>query len=193
MTCKDVSLEKFLNTSRAEFQFLVSRFGFQEIGAEDQYNPYKLNFIRNDLIISIEGIHYGSSAMILIKDKNDRTLSPINLNPNFIPLDKQSAKTLQKTSGQSDEIALAAKLLREHGTELLKGNFAVFEEAYARKQNAWAQYDERRLFGNAIQEAVAAYNQEEWQTVVSLLEPYESNLSKKMAKKLAYARSRPRF
>ena len=190
MTNKNESLEKFLDTCRTEFHFLVAKYGFQEISEKCQYNPYKLSFIREDIIISIEGIQYGSAALILIKDKNDRTLGPGNLAPNFVPLDKKSMKSIQKASGQSDEIALNAQLLLEHGTELLEGNFAVFEAAFARKEKAWQQYKERKSFGIAIQDAVAAYNQEEWHTVVSLLEPYENTLSEKMAKKLAYAQSR---
>ena len=189
MTDKNASLEKFLDTCRTEFQFLVVKYGFQEISEVGQYNPYKLSFIRDDIIISIEGIHYGSSALILIRDKNGRKLTPGNLDPNFVPLDKQSMKSIQKTSGQSDEIALDARLLLEHGTELLEGDFTVFEEAFARKEKAWQQYKERRSFGITIQDAVAAYNQEEWHTVVTLLEPYERNLSKKMEKKLTYAKS----
>lgn len=188
MTNKNASLEKFLDTCRTEFQFLVTKFGFQEISEKNKYNSYTLSFIREDLLISIEGIHYGSAALILIKDKKDRVLSPLNLDPNFVPLDKQSAKSIQKTSGQSGDIQLAAQLLLEHGTELLEGNFRVFEEAYARKEKAWQQYEERRMFGIAIQEAVAAYDQGEWHTVVSLLEPHEGNLSKKMVQKLSHAR-----
>jgi hypothetical protein len=188
MTSKNASLEKFLDTCRTEFEFLVTEFGFQEISEKVQHNPYKLSFFRDDLLISIEGIHYGSAALILIRDRNDRVLSPANLDPKFVPLDKQSAKSIQKTSGQSDDIQLAARLLREHGTELLEGNFTVFEEAYARKEKAVQQYEERRMFGIAIQQAVAAYEQGEWHTVVTLLEPHESSLSKKMVKKLSHAR-----
>lgn len=191
MTENHPALEKFLNTCRTEFRFLVTDFGFQEykVSRKEYANPFKLSFIRDDLEISIEGIHYGSAAMVLLTDKKKRVLAPRNLDPVFNPLDRKTVRTLQKANGQTEEIAQEARLLLEHGRDLLNGDFSVFENAFARKTQAWAEYEKRREFGIATQEAVKAYDEGKWQDVIELLEPHEPNLSKKMAKKLAFARS----
>ena len=191
MTENHPALEKFLNTCRTEFQFLITDFGFQEFqGPKKEFaNPFRLCFVRDDLEISIEGIHYGSAAMVLLTDNKHRVLGPRNLDPAFNPLDKKAVKALPKANGQTEEIAQAARLLLEHGRDLLNGDFSVFERAFARKTQVWAEYGKRSAFGIAVQEAVAAYDEEKWQDVVNLLEPHEANLSKKMAKKLAFARS----
>lgn len=72
MTENNLALEKFLNTCRAEFRFLITEFGFQEFNGpkEEFVNRFKLYFVRDDLEIAIEGIHYGSAAMVLITDRS---------------------------------------------------------------------------------------------------------------------------
>ena len=191
MTENNSALEKFLNTCRTEFRFLITDFGFQELKEPKKAfsNPFKLCFVRDDLEVSIEGIHYGSAAMVLLTDKKQRTVSPRNLDPAFNPFGKKTVKALPKTNGQTDEIVQEARLLLEHGRDLLNGDFSVFDRAFDRKKQVWAEYEKRNAFGVAIQEAVAAYDEGKWRDVVLLLEPHEPNLSKKMAKKLAFARS----
>jgi len=191
MTENNPALEKFLNTCQTEFQFLITDFGFKEFyGLREAFdNPFKFYFVRDDLEISIEGIHYGSAAMVLLTDKKHRVLGVRDLDPQFDPFDKKDGKSLQKSTGQTDDIVHEARLLLKHGRELLNGDFLVFERAFARKGQAWAGYGKRRAFGIAVQEAVAAYNEGRWQVVVDLLEPHEPNLSKKMAKKLVFART----
>ena len=191
MTENNPALEKFLNTCRTEFRFLITDFGFKEFyGLREEFdNPFKLYFVRDDLEISIEGIHYGSAAMVLLTDKKHRVLGARNLDPKFSPFDKKSVKTLQRSKSQAEDIAQEARLLLAYGRELLKGDFSVFERALERKAQAWAGYGKRSAFGIAVQEAVAAYDEGKWQVVVDLLESHEPNLSKRMAKKLAFART----
>jgi hypothetical protein len=191
MTENNPALEKFLNTCRTEFRFLITDFGFKEhYGLRGKFdNPFTLYFVRDDLEISVEGIHYGSAAMVLMTDKKHRVLGVRNLDPEFNPFDKKRVKAVQQTRGQTEDIAQEARLLLEYGRELLKGDFSIFERAFERKAQAWAEYGKRSAFGIAIQEAVAAYDEGKWQVVVGLLEPHESNLPKRIAKKLAFART----
>lgn len=185
------SLEIFLDTCRTEFRYLVTEFGFQEFnGPKEEFaNPFKVSYVRDDLEISIEGIHYGSAAMVLITDKKRRVIGVRNLDPKFNPFDKQSIKAQPRATGQTNEIVQEARLLLKLGRELLDGDFSVFERAFDRKSQAGAEYEKRRALGIAIQEAVAAYEEGKWQVVVDLLEPHEFSLSKKMAKMLAFART----
>ena len=156
---------------------------------EEFDNPFKLSFVRDDLEISIEGVHYGTAATVSISDKKHRVLGVRNLDPKFNPFDRQSVNDQPRTTGQTNEIVQEARLLLEFGRELLEGDFSVFERVFDRKSQAWTEYEQRRVFGVAIQEAVTAYEEGKWQVVVDLLEPHELRLSKKMAKKLAFART----
>ncbi len=191
MTKENPALEKFLETCRTEFQFLVTDYGFHEsIGQKDRYsNPFKLCFVRDDLEICIEGIHYGFGAMVWISDKRLRKIGVRNLDPQFDPFDKKSVQDMNTATNQTDAIAEEVRLLIRYGKELLNGDFSVFERAFDRKSQALAEYEQRRAFGVAIQEAITAYDEGKWQVVVDLLEPHEVSLSKKMAKKLAFART----
>jgi len=91
------SLEKFLDTCRTEFRYLATEFGFKEFnGPREEFdNPFKLSFVRDDLEISIEGIHYGTAATVSISDKKHRVLGVRNLDPKFNPFDKQSVNDHQ--------------------------------------------------------------------------------------------------
>jgi len=190
MSNVDSSSIKFKEICRNEFQFLILEHDFREATDESEVSPfggrcgsakYSVCFVRHDLAIQIDGAGYGSSADIAIVDRMSRSISPYHLIPSHKKIDG-------RVVGQAEKIAQVARVLREYGIELLKGNHEVFEVVCERLEGARQLYEERRLFGIAIQEAVAAFIVEDWQTVVRLLEPYEGALSKKMAKKLAHAK-----
>lgn len=187
------AIENFKNICRNEFGYLLSEFGFHEddtpLGEFD--NEFQIRFIRHDLTIVIESIHYGSSTMIYIQDKNYRQISPILLKPDFQP--SLGKRPKPKVTSQEEEIKEEAQLLLQYGTELLKGDFAVFERAFEKTRKAWAGYESRRQYGVSVQEAVDAFKNHDWAKVIDLLEPYEDKISKKMAKKLNIARENLRL
>ena len=186
------SLDEFKHICRTELQYLVTDFGFRESpeAADQSSNPVRMQFVRDDLTVTVEGIQYGTAALMVLQDKRDRLLSVNQLTSQSDPLNRRSAKSKHHRSNQTEDIQRNAKLLKEYGTELLSGDFAVFERAIARLETANIEYQRRRELGIADQKAVAAFRQEEWQEVVELLEPREATLSKAMAKRLTLARSR---
>lgn len=184
----DPAIKKFKNLCLNEFGYLLSEFGFHEddtpLGEFD--NEFQIRFIRHDLTIFIEGIHYGSSTMIYIQDKKHREISPILLKPDFQP--SLGKRPKPKVTSQEEEMKKEARLLLQYGTELLKGDFSVFERAFEKTRKAWAGYESRRQHGVSVQKAVDAFRNHDWGKVIKLLEPYEDKMSKKMTKKLNTAR-----
>lgn len=191
MTTGNLTLDEFKDLCRTELGFLVINYGFREIpsGPDESANPFRVQFVRDDLTVTVEGIHYGRAAMLTIQDNIGRRIVPRILDPTFT-LYPPKPVARKRPRGQASEIRLYASELKTLGNELLEGDFTAFERAIARKNAAWAEYEARRKFGTAIQEAVAAYRLQQWPRVIHLLEPFEADLSKAMGRKLAEARGR---
>lgn len=190
---KQQAIEKFKSVCRNEFDFLLTEFGFREdntpLGEFD--NEFQIRFIRNDLTIVVEGIHYGSAAMVYLYDSNDRKIFPILLMPGFQSFPSKRPKS--KPSDQIEDIKKEAQMLYQYGIELLKGDFSVFEHAYSKAETAYIEYESRRQFGIAEQRAITAFKKQEWSKVIEALEPYENKISSRMAKKLNIARENHRL
>ncbi len=192
MTERKLTLSEFKDLCRSALDFLVTDYGFQESpdGSDpNDANPFRVQFTRDDLTVTVEGIHYGDAAMLYIQDSLGRRIVPRELDPAGarFPLKPVRSKV---QIGQADEIRLHASKLKTLGVELLQGDFTAFERAIARREAARADYERRQALGIAIQEAVAAYRLQQWSRVIELLEPLEDSLSKAMGKKLAKARDR---
>jgi hypothetical protein len=186
------SLAEFEDACRAHFEFLVRDHGFREDhrAKHPNANPFLVAFVRDDLEVTIEGIHWGDAALVLLRDKIGRTLGPLNLDPEFEPLKRSGRAHVKRAPSQIEDIARQAQLLRVHGASMLKGDTASWEAAIARVEAAKAAYQLRRERGIAMQEAIAAYRREDWREVVRLLGPHEADLPKTLEKKLAHARGR---
>ncbi|HAV78137.1 MAG TPA: hypothetical protein DCX53_12380 [Anaerolineae bacterium] len=189
----DPAIENFKNICRNEFSYLLTEYGFQEEDAtlREFENEFQIRFVRPDLTVVIEGIHYGSAATVYLYDSKKRKTFPRLLNPDFQPFPSKRIK--RKMTSQEEEIKEESQLLLLYGTDLLKGDFSSFERALEKTQIFWAKYKSRRQFGVAEQEAVEAYRNQDWTKVVEALEPYEEKISKKMGKKLNIARENLRL
>lgn len=181
------TLEEFKALCRAELGWLITEYGFREAEEDTSpfANPFKVQFVRDDLIVSVEGIHWGTAAMFSIRNRQGRSIGVRALDPTFVPLAKTNRPP---PPGQAAEIVYNARLLRTLGTRLLGGDFSAFEEAAARIDAAWAELGRRSQLSVAIEKAVAAFRLEQWARVIELLEPHEAEISPRMAKKLAVAR-----
>ena len=182
------AIEKFKDICRNEFGYLLKDFGFHEIDypPSEFENKFKIRFVRNDFTVIIEGIHYGTAAMVYLQDLKGRKIFPRLLNPDFQPNPSKKAK--YKPTSQLEDIKEEARLLHQYGASLLRGDFAVFESALEKRRLAWAGYEDRSNFGIAVQEAVEAFKNQDWFKIVKSLEPYENRISSRMAKKLKTAR-----
>jgi hypothetical protein len=183
------ALEQFKALCRAELGWLITEYGFREAEEDTSpfANPFKVQFVRDDLIVSVEGIHWGTAAMFRIHNRQGRPIGVRELDPTFVPLAKTNRPP---PPGQAAEIVYSARLLRTLGTRLLGGDFSAFEEAAARIDAAWAELDRRSQSSVAIEKAVAAFRLEQWAQVVALLAPHEAEISPRMARKLAVARQK---
>ena len=182
------AVENFKNICRSEFSYLLADFGFREVDIPpgEFENEFKIRFVRHDLTIVVEGIHYGTAAMVYLRDPRGREIFPILLKPDFRPLTSKRPKP--KLTSQIEEIKEEAQLLYQYGMDLLKGDFSIFERTLEKRRRAWAEYEARSEFGIAVQEAVEAFRNQDWSKVVKSLAPYEDRISPRMTKKLKTAR-----
>ncbi len=182
------AVENFKNICRSEFGYLITDFGFREIDypLSEFENEFKIRFVRHDFTVIVEGIHYGTAATVVLQDLKGQRIFPRLLNPDFQP--NPSKKVRYKTTSQSEDIKEEARLLHQYGMDLLKGDLSVFERALEKRKTARAEYEGRRKFGVAVQEAVEAFKNQDWLNVVKSLEPYEERISPKLAKKLKAAK-----
>lgn len=182
------AIENFKYICRNEFGYLLRDFGFQEIEypPSEFKNEFKIRFVRNDFTVIVEGIHYGMAATVDLQDMKGRKIFPRLLNPDFQPNPGKTPKF--KSTSQEEDIKEEARLLYKYGMDLLKGNFVVFERAFEKRRLSRAEYQNRRNFGIAVQEAVEAFKNRDWLKVIKSLEPYEDRISPKMARKLKSAR-----
>lgn len=187
---KGLTLEEFKSVCRAELNWLVTEYGFQEDKAQPVNpfaNPFTVQFVRDDLTVVVEGINWGSHVLFRIRDRHGRTIGVRALNPDFVP----PVKPIRRApKGQAAEIVHDAQLLRVLGTKLLEGNLAVFEDAIDRIEAARVERENRAQLPMAVEKAVAAFRLEQWPRVIELLEPHEAELSPRMGKKLATARQK---
>lgn len=183
------TLSEFQETCRTQLSYLVSKYGFVEDIPEEETgdNPFKVRFLRDDLLIVVEGMNYGQTATLTIFDHNGRKIWPsLLIDPDHEPRSKDSLRR----GGQLEQITQEAQCLLEYGQGLLVGDLSVMNVALARLEERWADHQARRKFGIAVQEGVKAYDQENWPRVIALLAPHETELSPRMAKKLEIARQK---
>jgi len=183
-----LAIENFKNICRNEFGYLLTDFGFREVAMPpgEFENEFKIRFVRQDLAVIVEGIHYGTAVMVYLQDGKGRQIPPMLLKPDFRPNYGKTPKG--KMTTQAEEIKVNAQLLVQYGIDLLKGDFSAFERAIEKRTTAWSEYEAHSKFGVAEQDAVAAYKNQDWSKVVKSLEPYEDKISPRMAKKLKEAR-----
>lgn len=185
---KEAAIDEFKNICRSEFDYLLTEFGFQEDTSPlgEFENEFQIRFVRHDLTVIAEGIHHGSAAVVYLQDSQKRWITPIQLKPDFQPNPSKTPKP--KPTSQSDDIKEEARLLLQYGMGLLNGDFSGFERALDKTKTAWEEYESRRRFGVAEQEAVAAFKNGDWSRGIDALQPYENQLSARMLKKLNEAR-----
>jgi hypothetical protein len=136
---KAPNLDEFKNQCRTEFEFLINDFGFKEqkLSLDNHKNEFIIEFVRDDLQVIIEGVSYGSVAIVFLRNSKGRGIWIEYLDPKFQPFIQR------KTDGQLEDIRRQAILLREYGLELLKGDYSVLESAFKRGEAATKEYKNR--------------------------------------------------
>ncbi len=168
----------------------------KEISTRQQVSPKYLEHLLGSLrsaglARSVRGARGGYTLtrppdQISLREIYQVSIGIDSLDPNDKPFSGQPWKPKSRADSQTEDIVKQSGVLREYREDLLNGGLGIPDDAIRQREAKPNAYEERRSFGTAIQGAVAANEEEKWQTVVDLLEPYEAELSKEMMKWLHY-------
>lgn len=184
------SLEEFLAVARAEFSY-VADYGFSEVlrPQDGCVTAYAILFERGDWRLEVEGLGYGFSADVVIVSPDGRQAGFGHLVPEAF----RSAHREGLGLGQLGEVRFSALCLKTLGESFLNGDLSLFDELWVLAQKAIESdrdYWKNRHMECAINEAAAAFRNNRFADVVSLLSPHESLLPPAQAAKLELARRR---
>lgn len=117
--------EYFRDAILREFEFLESAFNLKNVSSEYESAQFMVCYKSDTVQVIVEGINWGESARVAVGSCIDFQ--------NFDLYDLVKAKTGEyptiKSSVTLDQIAqlpLLAVLLKEHGKQVLSGDFTVF-------------------------------------------------------------------
>jgi hypothetical protein len=116
MTNKNPSLEEFISLARSEFSYLVSDFGYMELGSTQ--NPFEVRFQKDDIEICVEGISYGFGANVMLKCRGK--LMP------FWALARARGYFYEPPSGQLNQVRACAALLLQCARDVIDGDMSAF-------------------------------------------------------------------
>lgn len=189
------SLAEFQSACSTAFSFLVASHGFRQVRpkAPRYENPFEAHFERDGWRIIVCGLSYGFALGLDIRSPDGRVASFGHL----VPSDQQHAMRQEFPRGQLGDIACAAKCLRDFGDQIIRGNWAAFDEIERRHRNhvvashdAWKrQMDDARV-SRAVEAADDAFRLKKYNEVVTALDPVESLLTSTQRKKLEIAKKR---
>ena len=184
------TLDEFLACCRAEFEFLVSEFGFEQLAEPREYNDFSMRFRKGEQEVYILGENWGESASCeLVRGKDE--LYYAFLLPAAV---RQARGGKRRVLGQLEQIRAIAGYVRNHASDFLRGDFVRFDAALAewRRMTAprpitEAQREERRRASD-VSLAGHASTRGDHAEVVRLLEPHASALSARQKRMLDEAR-----
>jgi hypothetical protein len=115
-THKNPSLEEFLSVARSEFSYLVSDFGYTELGSTR--NPFEVRFQKDEIEICVEGINYGFAASVMLKCRGK--LMPL------WALARARDYSDEPPGGQLNQVRACAALLLQCGRDVIDGDMSAF-------------------------------------------------------------------
>ena len=125
------SLEDFLCTARREFGFLTSEFGYTEQPDTRKHpNPFCVCYASSFATVIVEGINWGFGIQVMLN-----CLAPAARFPSRVPLwaivELRAPHEGETVSGQLEQLAREAFLLRTYAVDVLRGDFTSFPAAKA--------------------------------------------------------------
>ena len=115
----------FQDAARREFRFLESDFSLKNVSSESKSEQFMVRYKSDTVQVIVEGINWGENARVALG-------SCIGFQ-NFDLYDLVKAKTGEypatesiATLNQTAQLPLLAMLLKEHGEQVLNGDFTIF-------------------------------------------------------------------
>ena len=139
------TLEEFISTTRKEFSFLVSDYGYAEAPTDNDENIFLVKFENRQVRVSIEGINYGFGVQVMLTNmaagKNEVAEVPL-----WVVVELIEPDGIKPVSGQLQELTVLSEALETYGSDILNGDFSVFPDAYKLMMEIANQEEpERRL------------------------------------------------
>lgn len=189
------SLAEFRKACLSDFAFLTSTYGFRHLPspAERYSDPFSVHFEKDGWKIVVRGLSYGFALDLEVHSPDGRHGSFGVL----IPKGKAMEARQEYQRGQLGDISSAARCLREHGEDLLRGDWSRFEEIdrFNREirratRDAWEKEQKEAPLRHALEEADEAFRRQDYRAVVDALSPYAEVLSPTQRKKLELAKKK---
>jgi hypothetical protein len=117
------TLEEFLRSCRAEFQFLVDDFGFREVPCSAERERFCVRFAKEHVSLEIRGEGYGTTAACHLSCADKGSLSLIDLVPESA---RPSRSRKRDRMGQLDHVREWGELAREHARDFFGGDASRF-------------------------------------------------------------------
>jgi hypothetical protein len=123
------TLREYLAEVKLQFGFLEEEFGFTEIPNDPNENPFLIKFLKYPVQVGVEGVSWGVGVQVMLLNlaNNDHKGSRI---PLWAVERLRGTDPDEEISGQLQQLAIASKVLRGCASDILKGDFSVFPEAY---------------------------------------------------------------
>ena len=199
MTTNSPSLGEFKETVRDAFAYLGREFAFREADlpvSHLEVNPFIVSFANGTTLVQVEGISWGFAAQVTLGpagSSDEHTTVPLwavikHRRPELY-------EELTKSPGQLAAVRDYARALREVATDVLRGDFSVFDAARAIVEAQGVQLREiqrqESRDGNyraAVTAATDAFRIRDFGRVVELLRPHMELLTPAERARLSYAR-----
>jgi len=186
------SLEEFLACCDVECEFLVREYGFERLAEPREFNEFSVRFRKGDLEVHVYGENWGEAASCdLVKGGEELFLGLL------VPAaERQTPKRRRRGPGpgQLAQIRVIATRLKQHASDVLRGDFARFDAALAewkritRPREVTQAHRLERQRQQALTAAGHASKRGDHAEVVRLLEPYADGLSPRQRRMLDAAR-----
>ena len=140
------ALQHFKSVCEKEFNYLIEEYGFRSspLPSGKFVNEFQFRLTNEVLTLVVEGISYGMDAMISIQDNFGRSVSIGSLLPGWEPFAKRKRVKKKHQLNQDQQIAQAAKQLKEHGQDVLGGNLERFNNIGDRINNIMSRFKDQR-------------------------------------------------
>lgn len=175
---------------RTLFGFLVKDFGCVELPLR---NRFEIRYANSTTLVIIQSEREGPWVGI------DRSDKPRNEENGELPLwvimaiRESSCRVSVANRPMIDKFLDFARVIPECAADLMNGDFSIRPsviEFCDRKRIASASWEKNMYLLSAISKADEAFRNKDFANVVNILKPYEADLTKAQAAKLAFAKSR---
>lgn len=166
---------------RNEFTAILIHFGLKEIEAHDGYIKFNKKTI--SVVFSYDYNRGKDLDFYITTDICEYSFELPELQNALVI---ESAKNFEYNKW----VSCIKELIALHGEKLFKPDYSFYKQMCEKKKEQTAQYNKQRELKQKINEADKAWTAKKYKDFLSILHPYEEELSEAYRKKLLYAKSR---